>query len=218
MEQQESFFTGSGRLIMLGSTTKQASNGRICLPITMPLTGQSVVGMPDWLGNAFEQVSKYAKTFKPEIEQIADIVVCFNNAKPADKLFDDPSARVPSAELKGFIVARAEDPDDPTVQLTFKLYAPFSRDFWAWLGEMTGHEVWMGFPKSLGGRVTAPKAEQENLDLPPAQVPDAETAVFAGDSNPVRDAPPERRKGSAAKKSGPIELKKYHETVTGKRR
>lgn len=192
------FFPGASRRIILGSPTKQASNGRICMSITMPLTGEAVVGMPDWLGIAFDQVSKHFTSLKPEIEQISDLVVCFDNSKPNGKLFADPSAKIPSAELKGFEVLRAGEADEPDVELHFKLYAPFQREFWRWVGEMAGNEAYMGFPKGLGVKVVPPEqdplpnlAKQYDKDEPS----EAETDALAGDENPPPDEPAAKRKG-----------------------
>lgn len=220
--EQETFFRGTSRRVVLGSPTKQASNGRICLPITMPLTGQAVVGMPDWLGTAYEQVSQHFKCLEPEIEQIADIVVCFDNAQPNDQLFEDPSAKIPSADLKRFEVLRAGDGEDPEVQLQFRMYAPFQREFRAWVGEMAGATVYMGFPKSLGAKVPAP--EQGKLKEMPApaaedQAPtESETEALAGDSNPPKDqGQAQEAKPRRSSKSGPTELKSYHDRVTAAR-
>jgi hypothetical protein len=171
LDTTERFFPGSNRRVIIGSPTKQSTTGRICVPIRMPLTGESLVAAPDWVGECYEAVSQFASDMTPEIEQIADITVAFANDKPKGQLFADPSAKVPSAELKGFSVQRCGEDDQPDVELVFKLYANFSRDFWTWLGEMAGKEVYMAFPKSLGAGMAKPKGEQQKLAIVPAEAP-----------------------------------------------
>ena len=157
--QTETFFPGTQRRVTLGSPTKQCSNGRIVFPIQMPLTGESFVGMPDWIGTGYDAVSKSFTEVDPEVQSVSDLVLAFSNDKPTGELFAPPSAKVPGAELKGFKITRVGEPDDPEVELHFKAFAPFTRDFWAWIGEMAGKEVYMAFPSSLSGAVTVMKSE-----------------------------------------------------------
>jgi hypothetical protein len=203
--QQQSFFPSANRKVIIGSPTKQATTGRICVPIRMPLTGESLVAAPDWVGECYEAVSKYLAQATPEVEQIADITVAFANAKPKGKLFDDPSAKVPSAEMKAFCVQRCGEDENPDVELVFKLYAPFSREFWAWLGEMAGVEVYMAFPRSLGGGMAKPDPAVQGTLAVDQEPSEAEKAALRGDANPPADAP--KPKG---KKSGAKELAAFH--------
>jgi len=192
------FFPGSSRRVVLGSPTLQTSNRRICLPVTMPLSDGSVVGMPDWLGIAFEQVSKHCKTFIPEIEQLVDLTLAFDNDKPKGELFEAPSAKVPAAEIRKFVVLRAGEPEDPEVELHFKAYIPFTRDFWGWIGEMAGHEVFMGFPRSLGAKAAPPEQ---------TSIAEVETQALSSDMNPPADETKPKKK-----KSGPKDLAQFHQS------
>jgi hypothetical protein len=201
--ETQTFFPNSNRRVIIGSPTKQSTTGRICVAIRMPLTGESLVSAPDWVGECYQAVSQFASDMTPEIEQIADITIAFANDKPKGKLFDDPSARVPSAELKAFCVQRCGEDEDPDVELVFKLYAPFSREFWQWLGEMAGAEVYMAFPKSLGGGMAKTTAKQDSLlDEKPTS---AETETLKRDTNPPKDETKPK-----AKKSGPKDLAAFH--------
>lgn len=109
MEQQSTstFFPGSNRQVILGSPTLQTTSRRICVPIRMLLSGQPVVGMPDWLSEAYGAVSKFAREMCPEIEQVADLTLAFANGdnKTIGELFEKPSAKAPGCELKNFKVA-----------------------------------------------------------------------------------------------------------------
>jgi len=228
--KEEKFFPGGSRRVLLGSPTLQTSNGRICLPIIMPLSSEPLVGMPDWVGEAYTAVSKHFSQVDPEIEQIADLTLHFSNDKPTGELFAPPSAKIPTGELKKFSVIRAGNPEDPKVELHFKMYAPFAREFWRWIGEMAGKEVFMSFPKSLGEgiAVVSPDAQTNLLDQDPTA---AETEALAGDANPANTpGTPEYEKAVRAaikanpgaepgrplkankpgSKSGPKELAAYH--------
>lgn len=208
------FFAAVSRRVILGSPTKQATTGNICIPIRMPLTSESLASAPDWVSTAYDQVAESAKTYTPALEELAGLVVTFDNSKPKGKLFEDPNAKVPNASLRGFVVQRCGDEEDPDVELVFKLYCPFSRDFWKWLGEMATpkNEVYMGFPKSLGKSIVVIPPEnkaQLKLDGKPSA---AETEALAGDANPPADEPKGR------KKSGPKDLAAFHDKATPKRR
>lgn len=192
-ETKEGFFPGASRRVILGSPTLQTSNRRICIPIRMPLDEDGFAGMPDWISDAYSAVYKSFTKVSPEVEQIADVTLAFANDKPKGELFAPPSSRVNQAELRGFSVVRTDDPADPEIELQFKAFAPYSRAFWAWIGEMAGKEVYMAFPASLGvvkdeGPVTG--------ELPLAEA-----------KEPVE---------KAAKKSGPKDLAAEHLKHVGK--
>lgn len=166
----DSFFKGVQRRVTIGSPTKQCSNGKIVVPISMPLSGESFVGMPDWISAGFDAVRDNFTEVDPEVQQVADIVLVFNNDKPNGEMFAAPNAKVPGGELKNFFIRRTGSPDDPEIELAFKVAAPFARDFWQWLGEMAGKEVWMAFPASLSGNV-AVKTPSEPLPFDKADEP-----------------------------------------------
>lgn len=173
------FFPGSNRKVILGSPTLQTTSRRVCIPIRMPLTGESFQGMPDWIGTAYEAVSRYLTEASPDVQQVADVTLGFYNDKPTGELFAPPSAKVPSSEIKNFSVTRVGDPDgDPEVELQFKAFIPFSRDFWNWIGEMAGKEVYMAFPSSLGGTV-AVKPQTKPLYDDPEMKAERQEAVKA---------------------------------------
>jgi hypothetical protein len=235
---QTTFFPGATRRVVLGSPTLQTSNRRICIPIAMPLSDEPVVGMPDWVGEAYTAVTQHFSHVDPEIEQLVDLTLHFSNDKPKGELFAPPDAKVPGAELRKFEVLRVGEPESPDVELHFKAYTPFTRDFWKWIGEMAGKEVYMNFPSSLGKNVAVMPANGNLLDQEPTE---AETKAFAGDTKPAEaetPAPgsPEYEKQVArslgadkatskprmervqtphrGKKSGPAELKAFHAKQT----
>ena len=241
--QSDSFFPGTHRRITIGSPTKQCSIGRIVFPISMPLSGESFVGMPDWIGAGFRAVTDSFTEVEPEIQQVSDLVLAFHNDKPAGELFAPPSAKVPGSELKGFKITRVGDPEDQEIELQFKAFAPFTRDFWAWIGEMAGKEVYMAFPSSLSGRVVAVSGPKLPLgeDSPAGEAADATEAsaeALPADPSLTEELGPEfesqvresmgakaagprmvdARPGREAKpkKSGPAELRAHHDKVTGR--
>lgn len=162
---QEKIFTGAPRRVTIGSITKQSSNGRITFPISMPLAGEMLGDLPEWVSDGFDAVVNSFTEVDPEVQQVSDIMLAFTNDKPSGKLFKNPDAKIPNAELRGFKITRVGDPEDPEVELHFKAFAPFSRDFWAWLGEMAGAEVWMAFPTSLARSPAKSVEQSEKLPL-----------------------------------------------------
>lgn len=232
---QTTFFPGATRRVVLGSPTLQTSNRRICIPIAMPLSDEPMTSMPDWVGEAYTAVSQHFSHVDPEIEQLVDLTLHFSNDKPKGELFAPPDAKIPGAELRKFEVLRVGEPESPDVELHFKAYTPFTRDFWKWIGEMAGKEVYMNFPSSLGKGVAVQPASGKLIDDAPST---EETKALAGDTKPAEAGPapgsPEYEKQVAAslgadkatskprlervesprpKKSGPAELKQYHERV-----
>lgn len=235
--KNEGFFPGTHRRITIGSPTKQCSNGRIVFPIQMPLSGESFVGMPDWIGAGFRAVTDSFTEVEPEVQQVSDLVLAFNNDKPKGELFAPPSAKVPGSELKGFKITRVGDPENPEIELQFKAFAPFTRDFWAWIGEMAGKEVFMAFPSSLSGRVVAmpgptlplgedsaaggasSAAEDKSEPKPDSPTlteqlgPEFESQVAESLGTPAGKA---KAAAKAGKKNGPADLRAHHEKVTGR--
>ena len=73
---------------------------------------------------------------------------------------------MPHSELKKFVCLRTEDPDDAEIELHFKAYSSYSRDYWEWLGEIAGTkaDIYMAFPTTMG--VVQPAAAKSGtLDL-----------------------------------------------------
>jgi len=181
--EQATFFPGANRRVTIGSPTKQCSNGRIVFGVVMPLTGESFASLPEWVGKGYEAVAGAFNEVNPEVQEVSDLSLAFSNDKPAGELFAPPSARLLGASLKGFRIVRAGDPDDPEVELHFKAYGPFTRDFWAWIGEMAGHEVYMAFPATISGTVAAAPVVDTLLDEEPHF-----EAERAGSCKPEHDA------------------------------
>ena len=150
---ESTFFSGADCRVILGSPTLQTTNRRVSIPIRMPLNGETFGSMPSWVGTAYQAVSRYLTEASPEVQQVAGLTLAFYNEKREGEMFSAPSAKAPGCELKAFTVMRVGDPDpdtDPEVELHFKAYIPYTRDFWEWIGEMAGKEVQMAFPASVG--------------------------------------------------------------------
>lgn len=212
MDQQNSFFTGTNRKVILGSPTLQTTSRRICMPIRMPLDGDSFAGMPDWIEPAYGAVAQYLTEASPQVQQIAGIVLHFFNDSPAAGLFPQPSAKAPACELKSFSVTRVEDPDaDPEIELQFKCYIPFTRDIWAWIGEMAGQEVYMAFPAAAAQSPQTGEGKESGSLPMESEVCEDEDEILAGDSNPEPAAPARKTKSGGRKKSGPKDLAAYHQ-------
>lgn len=113
---------------------------RIQMALSMELTGEKLVGLPDWLGNAHDAVA-------------SDI-----DAATIDKIFDgmnveiyatDQSEKrmiqIPACQLKGFTVERRGAKEAPDVVFCFVCLCGFSTATWKWAGDMGGHDCFAKF-------------------------------------------------------------------------
>jgi hypothetical protein len=135
----------------------------------MPLSGEAMMGMPDWLGEAYTAVAQRFTELKPEISSISDIAIHFSNLgnEPDGELFASSEIKVPGAELKKFSVVRIGDADEPDVALKMTGYASFSRALWQWLGELAGDPIRMSFPSGHGSIEIAAPQQTPLVDLDP---------------------------------------------------
>ena len=216
--------------VILGSVTKQSSNGRIVVQMRMPLTGDNMGRLPDWVTRAYEDVSKKYSDVEPEVQEMSDLAIAFANDNQAGVMFAKRAVKIASASLRGFKVTRTGKSDAPEVELQFKLYLSFAREFWAWAGEMAGEDVYMTFP--------GPKPEQgpvaESGDLPlgqPVQAaaqPDAPASALpalpsledaTGEKEPGPDPGPASKQKKPAKppkgKSDASNLREFHAKEVG---
>lgn len=143
------FFTkgrnkGNQRKIVLKSATllpgkANSKQKRIKMKFTMALSSQKPTGMPDWLVDAFEFVSKSHDTVTPEIK-LSGFDVEFS----AENLFGDKAVAAPRSEMRGFIIYEAGG-ETPEVLLAFTMYSPFSDRLCRWAGQMLGDEFYGKF-------------------------------------------------------------------------
>lgn len=217
MKPNELLATALQRVIM-GSVTKQSSNGRIVVQMRMPLNGESMGALPDWVIRAYEDVSKKYSDVEPEVQEMSDLAIAFSNDKQAGEMFAKRSVKVASASLRGFKVTRTGKPDSPEVELQFKLYLSFAREFWAWAGEMAGEDVYMTFPAAKPEPGPVAEAGQLPLEALPAE-PGAAAALPAlptleettGEAEPPKDTGPKKKPKAPGKgKSGPGNLREFH--------
>jgi hypothetical protein len=194
---QSESFAGAQRRVIIGSITKQSSTKRIVFPVQMPLGENSLGSLPDWVSEGYAAVAKQFTEVDPQVQQIAGLSVAFWNDTPENGMFAAPNVKVPDAELRGFVVKRVGEEDDPDIELQFKVYCAFNRELWAWLGEMAGEEVQMAFPSSVGADKAAAKSAPDN-------------------QMPLEHPTPAGPKVVPPKKSGPKELAAFHEKLLAK--
>ena len=216
------------QMVILGSVTKQHSNGRIVVQMRMPLNAEALGTMPDWAARGYEDVSKKYTDVDPEVQEMSDLAIAFTSENKPGELFSKRAMKVSSASLKGFKITRVGKPDAPEVELQFKLYLSFARAFWAWVGEMAGEEVYMTFPTGVSARqptldepqLPLQAAEDDGAPDDPAEADAAPAAqpAAAGDTaeqpgRQRRPTPTTSRKSHAppGKKSGPKDLQRWHE-------
>ena len=213
--RQDEFLASSLHRVILGSVTKQSSNGRIVVSMRMPLTGESLSKLPDWLARGYEAVAKQFTEVDPDVQAMEDLTIAFTNERKSGELFAKRAAKVASASLRSFKIVRAGKPDDPEVELHFKLYCAFARDFWAWAGEMSSEEVYMTFPAGQPAQEPAAETADLPLELPAADIPATEPSMqeATGEAEPPTPINSGRKapgKKPGPKKSGPRDLAPEH--------
>lgn len=206
--------------VVLGSVTKQHSTGRIVITMRMPLNGESMGALPDWVARGYEAVAKQFTEVDPEVQAMEDLAIAFTADNQPGELFSKRATRIASASLRGFKIKRVGKPDEPEVELQFKLYLSFARQFWAWAGEMAGESVYMTFPAPepakglvaetaelpLGYTVTTGEAGEEPVSMASPSLEEA-----TGETEPAPDKGPKSKpKGKAGGKSGPGNPREFH--------
>jgi hypothetical protein len=219
------------RAVVLGSVTKQHSNGRIVISMRMPLNGDSLGTVPDWVARGYEAVAKQFTEVDPEIQAMEDLAIAFTADNQPGELFSKRAVKIASASLRSFKIKRVGKPDEPEVELQFKLYLAFARQFWAWAGEMAGEEVYMTFPAGEpdegpvaetaqlpleAAAETEDEDEEIPLNVPPLTARSTPTLEQAtGESEPAPDAGPKSKKKQGGKKSGPTNLRELRAKEVG---
>jgi len=208
--------------VLIGKAPEKAK--RIKLQLAMPLSGKSSVGMPGWLGDAYEFVAKTNDLVNLKSDFYANLQFS------ADDLFPNP-VKAPKSKLRKLAVVSVGSSDDQSVELQFSAYLPFATELLAWLGQFAGDSVWANF--DLMNEMPDPSEEEEIDD---EEEDDDETpateeaaALFAKDKELVKPehdqefmsekdlAVKKRRDASAARKQANKDrldrLKKKKETI-----
>jgi hypothetical protein len=132
---------------------------QIKLLLSMPLTGQALVGMPQWMHNAHEAVCNGVSSAT---------VDCKFEGMNIDVFATDQSDRdrqLPACQLKKFAAVTKGDPEIPEVDLLFVAYAPFSREAWAWAGEIVGMSFFVKFIQTQTELFAEKKADDAQMEL-----------------------------------------------------
>jgi hypothetical protein len=133
-----------------------AKQKRIKLKLKMILSGKTkVIGMPEWVTNAFVFVSQNHDPVQPQAAFSG-----FNIDFSDDTLFKKGASAV-KAQMKGFYIAEEGDSEEPDVAMTFTVYTPFSTALWEWCGQFAGEEQWVRFEQIE----TEEDSESEDLEL-----------------------------------------------------
>jgi hypothetical protein len=217
--ESTTFFPGVARKVVLGPPAMLLGankSRRIKIAVSMPLNGEAILGMPDWLGDAFTAVSRNFTEVEPQLQELLDIALAFSDTQPKTDLFDNPSAKAPGSELRGFKVHRVGDAENPDVELKFAMYSNFSREFWKWSGEKAGNEVFMHFPSTkVGMKVVSPQLPLEAGESSGPVETAAEDRSIPSDPT-LEDVFGKEAVAEVKAKNGPGSLKAFHEKASAK--
>lgn len=120
-------------------------NPRIKVEVLMPLSDGKQVGMPTWVGDAYDHLGKEdtletSTNFDVQMESMSLYIHELPEAK-------EPSKTAFSCTLKSFRMTREqEDEDDEElgeVALKYVVYIPGDKRLWSWLWDYSKMKLWI---------------------------------------------------------------------------
>lgn len=137
-ERAKCFFPGTRKEIIVQDIRilkNAAGEARIKLDLAMPFDDGKLVGMPDWIGQAYDHIGKedtVERNTKFDVELESMSLYCHTTediTQPAQTLFN--------VLLKTFQMTREKQDDDEEelsdVNLQFAAYVPANQRLWTWL-------------------------------------------------------------------------------------
>lgn len=198
---------------------------RIRIKVRMILSGHPNMGAPEWLSACEVFVSQHHDVVSPSIEFKG-----YDLHFSADNLFGQEGTKSPRCTMRSFEVHECGDSEEPDVACSFVIYTGFSTALWAWLGQYGGDSCFCSFTPGLGDPQVATLGEgQDTFVLSAGDESDDEINEGEGsgdaqeeeeddlsdlnhaDDDVKDDIPEEEEEPVAAGKSGPADLKAYHE-------
>ena len=151
---------GNERKIILSSATLLVGKAptkakRVKMKVRMPLTGEKMSGVPEWVNNAMTFVAQSHDIVTPQVE-FSGFELQFSD----DTLFADAKAKAAKCQMRGFVIQEVGDSEAPDVEMQFLIYAPFSTGLWKYCGQYGGEECWAQFVQ-----VDEPEEEEGESDL-----------------------------------------------------
>jgi hypothetical protein len=161
---------------------------RCRIKVRMILNSKSNAGAPEWLDSAFVYVGQHHQTVTPP-EEFRGYQLEFS----ADNLFGPKRTKSPKCQMRAFEVSEFGERENPDVACTFTIYTPWSGKLWNWLGQFGGEEVWCSF---------TPGTDDDEKEDHASKDEDEEEE--------------EEKEKPKTGKSGPKELKAFHEQQQAK--
>lgn len=150
VERAKLFFPGARKEVRVqGITLLQSSEGekRIKLDLLMPLDDGKQVGMPGWIGDAYDHIAKaetVEKYTKFDVELEAMSLYC-HSTEDADK----PMQTLFNGLLNSFSISRGKQDDDDEdlggIGLKFTARIPSNPKLWSWLYPYHRNSIFVRF-------------------------------------------------------------------------
>jgi hypothetical protein len=214
------------RILSVGSLVSKppTKEKRISIKVRMPLsggeTGVGTMGAPEWLDAGYIFVSKHHDTVTPEIEFKG-----YSIELSVENLFGD-DIKSPDCIMRGFEITECGNEETPDVVLSFTIRMPFSSKKWNYLGQYVGEDVWAKFIPGEAGTAFVETEDGTLLDDGENEETEEESVAKSQGAvdgffetkesakeewyTPVPDDPEEEPEAVSGK-SGPAELKAFHE-------
>jgi hypothetical protein len=160
---EKTFFPSSRKQLLVETITllkNPAGETRIKLGLAMPFDDGKLVGMPSWVGTAYDSIGKedsFETTTKFNVELSEMKLFVFTGADS-----EKPAQTLSNVILKTFSISRGSEAEDAEelsdVSLHFTAYVPATLEAWGWLFRHYRQSIFVRF-------------ETTQMDLPLAEKP-----------------------------------------------
>lgn len=222
MSQHVFYSTDNGRnerkvtiLKVTGLVGRQPSKEkRINLNLRMPLLDN--MGAPTWIDNAMIFVGKNHDDVTARDIDFQGYTISFSTDAT---LFGSKGFTAKSCRMRSFVITEiGGEGDNSEVVMEFQIRMPDSKARWNWLGQFNGEEVWARFIPGEKAEVSKGETEDNGPDDDDGEEVDEHDEDDASQDAATGTAPlqfPTKRAGK--KKSGPADLRSFHEKQAGKK-
>jgi hypothetical protein len=157
---------GNERKVILSSATLLVGKAptkqkRIKMKVRLPLTGQRMTGVPEWIVDAQTFVEKNNDTVTPDVDFKGFEI----NFSDDSSLLSEAKVNAQKCQMRGFVIQPSGDSEDPVVEMQFLIYAPFSDRLWRFCGQYGGEEFWARFTQVEEPEEDDSDEDEDQLEL-----------------------------------------------------
>jgi hypothetical protein len=167
MRHVDTFFRGHRRETLIEGASilrNKAGEKRLKLSLRIPLAGDQLVGMPPWVSEPFSTMAKpdfAGKHWASEMELDPMLLHIFSLPQSEKEVMTFDAVR-----LTGFKIEHDhDDPEHPSLALTFTTYVPFSEKWLGFVGKNFGSSLFIRYEAAQGSLL------DDNPNIQPIDAP-----------------------------------------------